>query len=818
MDRILRFSNLFLCVVVLTCFRPAAAASPLEDAEAAYGAGEFREAATLLRPLAVAGDREALFILARLYERGEGVEQDRTQARKYYRLASDKGHRRAGERLAQLEEQDEQGSAQDSVVLDWYLPAARDGDTDAMFNLGFMYETGWGVQEDEAQAIDWYRRAADIGNDIAQLRLGMMLIVGAGDAQDVPLGKAWVRAAAERGNRLADVLSQEVFDAPRERGLDTVKIVRGLRGTIDDGEDKALAILNRAISRERQKVLAAKAAAKTAAARERTVKAARDTVVAEASANPKPLINVAQASFTNSPGQATRVSLNADAPADTSRETVRHLRSAALQGQPDAQFKLGIAYLQGRGVPRDDGQAMYWIRLAAQQGHELSSTYLELVEDLARGPMPATTIAVRWLMEAARNWDLNAFFQLGDIYSQGRGVPRNTERAARWYRIAASGGDAEAQKRAVLMQEQWALPRREDLPVAREDGRASSWLWAITVLALFVAIGLIATRLPRRYADVGRFSVFHPEMPTRRLATGQYALADDDMALFRELWAEPARDAIDVLPTPAQAVSPYLTERAKDAGNATDHASVSQPGLADTAQQMAESQQRRQERVAVAPQPAQAVAPQSASNPERGVPETSIAAKIGPDSFHRVAKVSANAFLPARVEEIAAGRVGPKQRELQRIVVNQIRFDSIALNTARSVQKASEAQPTVVDKQPEKKAAAAQPRTAEAPVGARSGAPKPPNATAEVHYRIGVMFATGEDVPQNDLYAAKWYRKAAEAGHAQAAFDLWEMFEAGLKTGIDASAAQRWLRAAATAGHKDAKMVLVDQQQHLSLA
>ena len=43
-------------------------------------------------------------------------------------------------------------------------------------------------------------------------------------------------------------------------------------------------------------------------------------------------------------------------------------RFAAERGQGLAQFKLGVMYDNGEGVPEDDKQAVKWYRLAAEQG------------------------------------------------------------------------------------------------------------------------------------------------------------------------------------------------------------------------------------------------------------------------------------------------------------------------------------------------------------------------------------------------------------------------------------------------------------------
>jgi TPR repeat protein len=55
----------------------------------------------------------------------------------------------------------------DAEALRWYRKAAEQGDTSAQRNLGYMYETGRGVERDPAQARDWYRKAADQGDNYA---------------------------------------------------------------------------------------------------------------------------------------------------------------------------------------------------------------------------------------------------------------------------------------------------------------------------------------------------------------------------------------------------------------------------------------------------------------------------------------------------------------------------------------------------------------------------------------------------------------------------------------------------------------------------
>ncbi len=56
--------------------------------------------------------------------------------------------------------------------------AANQGDTQAQYNLGFMYYEGEGVPQDYAKAVEWYQKAANQGNTQAQYNLGFMYYKG----------------------------------------------------------------------------------------------------------------------------------------------------------------------------------------------------------------------------------------------------------------------------------------------------------------------------------------------------------------------------------------------------------------------------------------------------------------------------------------------------------------------------------------------------------------------------------------------------------------------------------------------------------------
>lgn len=54
---------------------------------------------------------------------------------------------------------------------------AQEGDPDAQYNLGYMYENGLGVPKDENKALELYQKAADKGHSAAQNNLNAMSAV-----------------------------------------------------------------------------------------------------------------------------------------------------------------------------------------------------------------------------------------------------------------------------------------------------------------------------------------------------------------------------------------------------------------------------------------------------------------------------------------------------------------------------------------------------------------------------------------------------------------------------------------------------------------
>ncbi len=71
---------------------------------------------------------------------------------------------------------------------------------------------------------------------------------------------------------------------------------------------------------------------------------------------------------------------------------------------------------------------------------------------------------------------------------------------------------------------------------------------------------------------------------------------------------------------------------------------------------------------------------------------------------------------------------------------------------------------------------------------------------AAAQYQLGVMYADGEGVPQDDSEALRWYRMAAEQGNAVAQWELGLMYSTGEGVPKDDVEAVRWLMLATKHG------------------
>ena len=173
------------------------------------------------------------------------------------------------------------------------------------------------------------------------------------------------------------------------------------------------------------------------------------------------------------------------------------MHKAALHGDVFAQYTLGLAYHEGRGVASDPDKASLWYRRAAEQGHVeaqyalgnvlekagnadeahawytkaamhghaaaqkilSSEKWKDVAAPIAAPQSHAPTQnaaemspeALEKLHEQAEAGDMDAQYNLGILYYNGEGAPQDYVQAMNWFHLAAQQGDADAQFNLGIM-------------------------------------------------------------------------------------------------------------------------------------------------------------------------------------------------------------------------------------------------------------------------------------------------------------------------------------------------------------------------------
>ena len=104
-----------------------------------------------------------------------------------------------------------------ATALKLWKPLAEQGDAEAQYNLGQMYQYGEGVRKDAKEAARWYRMAANKHHTKAQYALGLMYANGKGVIADDKKTHIWLNIAPAYGDdstdHIIEILTQRMTPA-----------------------------------------------------------------------------------------------------------------------------------------------------------------------------------------------------------------------------------------------------------------------------------------------------------------------------------------------------------------------------------------------------------------------------------------------------------------------------------------------------------------------------------------------------------------------------------------------------------------------------
>ena len=341
------------------------------------------------------GNTNAQLILADLYLRGDGVQQNYARAGALYRQAAVDGN-----------------------------------EPKAQYALGVLLERGEGVRKDEIEALLWYKRAARAGHALAMFRAGLAHAKGGKVPQDFTLAREFLESAAKLG----------IPDAGYQLGLIHE---RGLGGR-----------KNLSMAFDAYAGAAATGHKDSAAALGRLTPQLSDTDIIRSKVLPTPaaehLAWYTKASrLGKTPAQLAlaRIYLRGDGVPQNYDKAAALFRRAAVGGRnAEAQHALAVMLERGAGPKKNMREALRWYSKAAENGYAPAMLNLGFI--YVKGvSVPQNFKKARDYFERAAAKNLaEAQYNLGLLYQHGLGVEKNVPMAFKWFSLAVANQNAAAGK------------------------------------------------------------------------------------------------------------------------------------------------------------------------------------------------------------------------------------------------------------------------------------------------------------------------------------------------------------------------------------
>ena len=243
--------------------------------------------------------------------------------------------------------------------FEWYLKAAQNGHAQAQLKVAQHYE-----YENDEQAIMWYRRAAEAGLAEAQYELANHYLEDEHGAYDYSQAVAWLQKAAAQNNLDAYESLADCYLNGNGVNQDVTQAIYWLEKAAYGGRESVANTLGYMYS-EGDMIP------------QDYNKAVYWYYIGANSLNESK----------NSLGECYR---DGKGVARDYKKAVYWFRSAAEDGDIDAQHNLSECYRNGWGVPQSTSQADYWENMVTQAQEEFETVPATLYNDYMKAPAPKT--------------------------------------------------------------------------------------------------------------------------------------------------------------------------------------------------------------------------------------------------------------------------------------------------------------------------------------------------------------------------------------------------------------------------------------------
>ncbi|KAK8861124.1 ERAD pathway [Tritrichomonas musculus] len=329
------------------------------------------------------GNPEAIFSLARMYDRGHGTREDPVQAANLYQKAAESNHYAAMNNLASIKLLGRAGAKDEPGAAQLFKTAADNGCSSAQCNYAILLDTGRGVNKNPEESYKYLKMAADSGHPKAMNNLAYKYQNGDGTAKDLQEAQRLYDLSAQNGNTVAIfnqgiMLNNEQLAVPywekahhlgdrnATNNLGVAKM-DGLCGLQKDETAGAQLIKSAADKQCPEAVMNySTLLLKSRGGVQQNIRGAMKILRMSANLGQPTAMN----NFAVELAQGTNVAKNLP-------EAVRYLRMASDKGDPIACYNYGLMLTLGIGVDKKPQEAQRYFKFAQSRGITEAEQYIK---------------------------------------------------------------------------------------------------------------------------------------------------------------------------------------------------------------------------------------------------------------------------------------------------------------------------------------------------------------------------------------------------------------------------------------------------------
>ncbi len=350
--------------------------------------------------------------LGYLYNHGDYFKKDTLKAKEWLTKAAEQGLPKAKYNLALFYKNGEKGTDKDlGLYFKLICEAAEMGYPYAQFELGEAYYFGNGTVTDYSQAFVWYSRAAEQCNANAEYSLGYLYEHGYGVKEDLKEAYKWYYDASTKGNDKATMrLGTLLFYKFSNRDSEAIEYIEQ---AADNGHSNACYALYQIYNDDEE---------------HKDEKKARYWLLRGVSYRNKYCIKEAAGHY-----------LSGSLLPYNPQLAVECYEAGIEDNNRDCMYLLGDLYDVGMYVKKDEEKALDLFRRAADKGE--CRAQCRLGDHYMYGTYKDPDMALYWYRLAACNDNVRAMKEMARIYEEGRIVTPSKSRALHWYNKVYSNKD-----------------------------------------------------------------------------------------------------------------------------------------------------------------------------------------------------------------------------------------------------------------------------------------------------------------------------------------------------------------------------------------